>query len=400
MLFKASNGELSEKQLRKYLVKIENSVNRELKPSKIEMVFISYKASMSDAIESIYLAAKADPDCNALWLPVPYVEFNSDRTVSRTMYEGQEHYPSYIECTDWNKYDVKKQHPDVIFTFNPYDGGNVVTSIHSDFYCERLRNFTDMLVYVPYFCVGEDYDMRKFKHLATTAGCVFSHKVIVESRPVRNAYVEGFKNAYGSQLGNASDKFVALGSAKLEKVLSVKKESCLLPEAWRHLVYGKKVILYNTGISGILRYNSDEYFKKIRSVIEVFQKRDDVALWWRPHPLSESTFESMRPQYATEYKKIVNGYRSMNTSIFDDSADLHRAIAMSDIYYGDGSSVVPLYKATGKPMIYQNIKDLECNRLNELIDGLHSNLAERIDVNECEPIGKKIYDFAKAGLVK
>jgi hypothetical protein len=41
--------------------------------------------------------------------------------------------------------------------------------------------------------------------------------------------------------------------------------------------------------------------------------------------------------------------------VYDDTADLHRAIAWSDAYYGDGSSVLRMYVATGKPVLRQNI---------------------------------------------
>jgi hypothetical protein len=41
--------------------------------------------------------------------------------------------------------------------------------------------------------------------------------------------------------------------------------------------------------------------------------------------------------------------------VFDDTADLHRAIEMSDAYYGDRSSVMELYKASGKPVMFQNV---------------------------------------------
>ena len=72
LLFKASNGEVGKKILRRKLIEIENSIKSELKPNRIEVVFLSYKASMSDSLESIYLAAKADPNCDAFWIPIPY----------------------------------------------------------------------------------------------------------------------------------------------------------------------------------------------------------------------------------------------------------------------------------------------------------------------------------------
>lgn len=42
--------------------------------------------------------------------------------------------------------------------------------------------------------------------------------------------------------------------------------------------------------------------------------------------------------------------------IYDDTPDIDRAIALSDAYYGDMSSVVELYKVTGKPIMIQNLE--------------------------------------------
>ena len=55
-----------------------------------------------------------------------------------------------------------------------------------------------------------------------------------------------------------------------------------------------------------------------------------------------------------EYLKIVEEYRSENWGIYDDTPDLHRAIAVSDAYYGDISSLVDLYRLTGKPIMIQS----------------------------------------------
>ena len=348
LLFKAHAGEVDARLLQKSLVKIENSVKTELKP-KIEMVFLSYKASMSDSIESIYLAAKEDPNCDAYWIPIPYLEFNSDGSVNKTVCEGQEFYPDYMECTNWQTYDLENRRPDVIFTFNPYDGTNYITSVHPNFYCERLRNFTDMLVYVPYFVLGDEVP----NDCVMYPGCIYAHKVIIQSEKVREKYIEIFKNAFGNKHGNPEEKFIALGSPKFDKVINSKREDFTLPDEWRELINGKKVILYNTTIAALLK-SGMPYLKKIRHVIKTFKVRDDVLLWWRPHPLNQAACKSMRPELLSEYQQIVEEYKRSNVGIYDDSADLHRAIAWSDAYYGDWSSVVILYRLTGKSMMQQN----------------------------------------------
>ena len=67
----------------------------------------------------------------------------------------------------------------------------------------------------------------------------------------------------------------------------------------------------------------------------------------------------MRPALWDRYNSITEKYKSDGWGIYDDSADLDRAIVLSDAYYGDQSSVVQLYKSTGKPIMIQNTEIIE-----------------------------------------
>ena len=88
----------------------------------------------------------------------------------------------------------------------------------------------------------------------------------------------------------------------------------------------------------------------------MYYNKAEITLLWRPHPLLESTLRAMRPELADDYVQIVEEYKKADFGIYDDSADLDRAIILSDAYYGDHSSVVELYKATKKPIMIQNIE--------------------------------------------
>ncbi|MDR2043799.1 MAG: CDP-glycerol glycerophosphotransferase family protein [Clostridium sp.] len=346
LLVRAGNGEINGKALRRHLIKIENSVRSELAPSGTEIVFISYCAAMSDSILSIYQAAKADPGCNAVWLPVPYFERNPDGSFGEMHFEGADCYGDAVACADWRTYDMEARRPDAVVSYAPYDEGNLVTSVHPDFYFRRLRERTDLLVYVPYFVtMGE---VRE--HFCTLAGCVYAHKVMVASEEERRTYLRVFQKAFGSRHGKPADKFVALGSPKFDAVLHARREDCKLPDSWRERIAGKKVIFYNTTLGAMLAGN-EQYLEKLRSVLETFRQRGDVVLWWRPHPLSEQTYRSMRPALAEEWRGIVAEYRGGEWGIYDDTPDLHRAIAWSDAYYGDRSSLAALYGATKKPLL-------------------------------------------------
>lgn len=370
LLFKANSGEIKGKHLNRHLIKIENSVRHKLRPNKLEVVFLSYKSSMSDSLESIYLAAKEDPSVDAIWLPIPYIELRADKTINRIVCEDQNYYPNYIECTNWEKYDIEKRKPDAIFTFNPYDRDNLVTSVHPNFYTERLCNLTDMLVYVPYFVGGEVFQ----EHFATLPGCVYSHKVIVQSEQLRKKYVKAYKNIYGCAQGNPEEKFMALGSPKFDKIINSTPEDFTLPSEWCEIIGDKKAVLYNTTIVALLQGNL-QYLNKIRHVINCFKHREDVVLWWRPHPLNEAACKSMRPELLAEYKEIIDEFKNNAFGIYDDTPYLHRAITLTDAYFGGWGSVAPLYMATGKPVMI--------NAAFEFSNEMNLNVGSMLVLDDC-----------------
>ena len=61
-----------------------------------------------------------------------------------------------------------------------------------------------------------------------------------------------------------------------------------------------------------------------------------------------------------EYMGIIKEFRENKYGIYDDTSDMDRALAISDAYYGSSSSMLPLYKVTGKPILRHSIfVDLE-----------------------------------------
>jgi hypothetical protein len=340
-----------------YAKKLKTAFDSEAKANR-EALFLPYKASMWDSLASIYLTAKDDPGWDALVMPIPYYD-KKDGKLTEMHWEIS--YPKNIPLTDWHKYNIGERHPDIIFIHNPYDGYNIVTSVHPDFYSEKLRNLTDCLVYVPYF-VGSGLNVAE--HFCTVPGCIFAHKVIVQTEEERKIYVSEYKkfarkNRVPERFEQIGSKFLALGSPKLDKAITAKREDYEIPADWEKLICNKKVVFYNLSIGALLENTiengrpSDKYFQKVRSVFEFFRKQSDFVLLWRPHPLLESTIKSMRPWLEREYADIVREYKSGGYGIYDDSEDLSRAIALSDMYYGDSSSVMKLFEAAGKLVVEQ-----------------------------------------------
>jgi len=359
VVYKASIGEAGDGALKKSLIKVENSIKNELKPNRIEIAFLSYKASMSDSIESVYMAAKNDPSCDAFWIPIPYYDRKPDGSFDVMRLDGPDCYKDHIVCTDWQDYNIEERKPDVIFTFAPYDGFGGMTSVHPDYYCERLRELTDLFVYIPYFVTKETVK----KPFIRCAGVVYSHLTMLQSDIIKKRYLEEYKQFIKDDrpigdYGRPEDKLVALGSPKFDAIINAKREEFTLPQEWQRLLDGKKAVFFNTSIGAILN-GGKQYLKKIRHVHETFRKSDDTVLWWRPHPLSNVAYSAMCTDEVQEYMEIVEEYKKAGFGIYDDSPDLHRAISWTDAYYGDASSVPLLFQIIGKPVLYSEVSATE-----------------------------------------
>ena len=356
------------KALQKGLTRIGNSVGQDIKTT-LEVVFLPYKASMWDSLESIWQAADQEPGCNAYVIPISYYDKNQDGSFGKQHNEWKQ-YPEYVPVTNYEDYDFEKRKPDMIFIHNPYDECNYVTSVHPFFYARNLKRFTGNLIYVPYFILNEINpdnrdEVRSMEHFCLTPGVVYADKVIVQSENMRKAYINAL-------VGKAEDKekrrrywegkILGIGSPKVDKVLHTEKEDLEIPEGWLKVIERgngsrKKVILYNTSVGALLKYE-ENMLDKMRQVLRLFwENREDIALLWRPHPLIRAAIEVMRPQLWEEYQNIVQEYKEKGWGIYDDTPQLARAIAVSDGYYGDYSSLIPLCKSVGMPVMIQNPKE-------------------------------------------
>ena len=339
------------KSLEENPIKAENAL-KSMTTEKVA-VFLPYKASMWDSLESVWRAADADSEWTSLVMPIPYFTKNKDGSPGEMQYEGAD-FPPYVPIVDWQQYALEGLQPDVIFIHNPYDQYNLVTTVHPYFYASRIRKYTDKLVYIPYFVHKNEVVLE---HYCILPGTLYANMVILQSEKVREQYIRYYSAALPElvkKLGKTAikQKFQAFGSPKLD--VEETKET-LIPDKWKpFLEKNIKVLFFNTHLSSVMKGKSEQFLKKLDWIFNYFQKRKDVVLLWRPHPLMLETAASMNPEAVEPYVQLVNRYREEQVGIYDDSKDLHRAINLSDAYYGDTSSVVELFRHQGKPIMIMN----------------------------------------------
>ncbi len=332
------NGAKAYKKLRNALLRIEGSIRNDIKV-RLEIAFFPYKASMWDSLESVWRAAAADPDCDAYVVPIPYYDRNRDGSLGTYHYEGNA-FPPDVPVVYYENYRLEERKPDIVYIHNPYDEGNYVTTVDPRFYSGELKKYADKLVYIPYY--------------TTTGG-------MAESQARCFAYynadyiviqAEKYRKFFAPELPD--DKFLAFGSPKFDRVIRMCAQPGPLPEAWRDRMERRTVYFYNTSINGLLA-DTPRFLKKMAYVFRCFQGREDACLLWRPHPLLESTLDSLRPELRPVYDKMKRFFIENGIGIYDDMPDITETISHCDVYLGDSAtSVTSLFGMAGKPLFVFN----------------------------------------------
>lgn len=314
-----------------------------------KVVFMPYKASMWDSLESIWMAADKDERCEALVVPITYYELDSNQNKKNKINE-RDLFPEYVNVINDEEYDLENDLPDIIYIHNPYDDTNLITRVDSRYYSWNLKKYCEKLVYVPYYKWVDGISSAGFKSVM----CYADHIVHSSDDAVKRC-IEASPE-YASVLGLETivvreameKKLINLGSPKVDKVLSLSKDNVLMPDDWKGKVIKSRVnVVYNTTLDEIFKSGT---LDKVKETLAFFKENSEKAfVIWRPHPLLKQTLTSMLPNLIDEYDEIINEFINGDYGILDVNPSMYYAMFWSDMYYGyKSSSVTELYKYTGK----------------------------------------------------
>lgn len=333
----------SSKQKEKYLTELSKElayvrVTIKNMAAPYQVVFFPYKAEMWDSLESIWIACNENPLCDCKVVPIPYYHFDSRK--DKWVYSHEiDKFPEYVPVLDYRDYSLDEK-PEAAFIHNPYDQYNYVTRVHSDYYSSNLINYAKKLFYVPYY-VKSGFVSPTHKMLPVY---FYADYLVVQS--------ESFK--YGLRDFDYYNNAIVLGSPKLDRIIRLSKEEKNIPREWNAVIQNKKAVMLNTSLAEFLR-DGDAYLQKLAYIFDIVRQREDVALIWRPHPLLQSTIESMRPHLLDVYLDLKKRFEEEEIGVFDDTPDIGNTVAISDAYIGEiSSSVTNLFQAVGKPLYTLN----------------------------------------------
>lgn len=362
---------------------------------KKEIVFLPYQVSMWDALESIWAAAVKDERAKCHVIPIPYYDVNPDGSLGEFHYDG-DRYPKEVRIESYLDYDLEKNRPDLIFIHNPYDHANRATRVPERFFARELRKVTDMLVYVPYMVSdpGGPADYQCY-----TPGVLYADRVVVQPGEIYEKYCRLYTQVLeehgliGTLVG-AKEKFLPLGSPKLDKLLRLCGQALELPQTWERKIVKpdgekKKSVVYNTTIWAVLQY-PQLFIQKLESVFREFERRkEELVCIWRPHPLLWNSILRDCPMIAEAYVDQIERFERSDWGIYDDTPDPNTAMALSDGYLGDGSSLLTVYRETGKPYMVQKMTEDESDRIAAFLSDVCSS--PRAGTIKDSSIGEQVY---------
>ena len=349
-------------------------------PDQFAIVFMPYKASMWDCMESVWRAACEDPDWVPFVVPIPYVDLK-DGEIIASHYEGGG-LPPDVPVEAYSDFPFAQMHPDAIYIHNPFDDYNIVTTVLPQFYSAELKKITDRLIYCPYYVTGEGVYVthRELPSYGNMDFIVTQCEKMIES--------------YSAQIPR--EKFLPFGSPIGDRILRMEKEKPPIPDAWKAQLengedFGQnRVVMLNTSIS-LLMKQRERFLDKIEYLIKLAKETKGITLVWRPHPLLHATARTMGESYEARLASLENMFLEEKIGVLDQTQDVGVTVALCDAYLGEtASSMIHMFGIAGKPRFYI---DLQLTRSRE--EGEDSVLVSGF----CQTRGKEYFLLDRSGWI-
>lgn len=314
-------------------------------PEQIVAVFLPYKASMWDCMESVWKAACADPLCIPYVVPVPYFDLKDGQVLGRR-YEGYD-LPDYVPVTDYRKLSLEELRPEMAYLHNPFDDCNLVTRLLPEYFSSNLKKFVQKLVYIPYYVTG---DAVYVTHRYQPSYHNFDY-IVTQSEKMIDSYDPIVPR----------EKFLPFGSPIADRILYMEEHKPEIPKEWKpmlpngHDFGGRRTVMLNTSISLFLQQRA-RFLDKLEYIFKLVKGMDDILLIWRPHPLLRATAESLAVDLAERLRRLEDTFLREKLGVLDREPDVGVTVALCDAYLGEtASSMIHMFGIAGKPRFYINL---------------------------------------------
>lgn len=365
----AQNAEVIVQSLAEMFDVLKQSIHRNITERK-EIVFLPFRAVHWSALEYVWRAACEDAHADVYVIPIPYYEKDAYGGLTEMHYEGEQ-FPDYVQVIDYRTYDFAGRHPDVIYIQNPYDECNYTMSVDPDFFARNLKQYTEELIYVPYFTTDEiqanqEKALYTMRYFCRVPGVVLADRVLVQSENMRERYIDCLTEMAGEETRRVWEQRIeelrawkddasdAHGEWMREQILQE------VPQSWKDVIYRadgsrKRIVLFVMGAASFAQYGK-RMIEKLAEVLDTFEGyRGDIALLWQQQS-DIMEVPDREPQLRDMYRELTERYKSQNYGIWVDGGDVRQAVAMCDAYYGEAGYVARLCQMQGKPVMVMDVE--------------------------------------------
>ncbi len=319
-----------------------------------EIVFLPWKSSMWSTMEPTYRKWKEDPSCRVTVIPLPYYEKKPDNSFGALFCDADQ-FPEDVPVTHYENYDFAACQPDMIYIQNPYDECNYTSSIHPFFFAKNLKQYTEQLIYIPWFKTaeieaGDERSKKSMEHYASVPGVVYADQVVVQSGRMRSTYIDFLTDWAGENTKQKWENKIVSEETAAEKGIYCSSSGS--PQEKRD----RKTILYYTSASILLEHGKSA-LDKMREVFKIFRdQREQVELLWWRDPLIETVVKEDDPALYEEYRAITETFEKDRIGRYADNLDESALVSECDAYYGDPGSIIRRFLLAGLPVMIQDVE--------------------------------------------
>ena len=359
---------ISELAFRKFLKQIqcENYISaikiyrKTKKNKKIKTVFFCHQYNTWASLKSVYEEMCMDVDFEPCLVYVQGNHINSDETSVED--EMDKYHKNGYSIICWKDYKLVEENPDIAIFVIPY------SHVDTGFDISEISKVVRRTIYIPYGYTLETKIQDLVKLRYQIAMQYLAWKVMCDDKfglelAGKYAWSKG-KNfvAWGNPRQDALD---GKGSDINQEYISMIKERA----------NGRKIVLWNTHHSVNDTSTSFSSWKKYGELlIDLFQKRRDIFVLWRPHPLFFKAIEKYYPK--DEYGVLQERVNKMDNLLIDKSDNYMESFLVSDLFVSDASSLVKEYVHLRRPVllttldkeivINESLRDCCCIPNNEI----------------------------------
>lgn len=321
-----------------------NTVKDEIKSikPKIRVLFVAELAGKWDSMDSVYKAMikRDDVDVDVVLEPIfraidlPNGEHRQD--IIYVDYLA----PMGIKHILYKDYDMSKIRPDITFLCQPYESVTIPM-----FWPENIVKYS-RLVYLTY---GSAYSLHPDIQPAFDQFFRFNTERMSWKIPCQSDRMLEHYKKNGTQKGR---NVIVTGIAKWDYPVNLTKENTPCPKEWKSVIKNRKVFLWNTHFAMSKPENGSQFLTpKGLDFLKIFMENNDIALIWRPHPMTEPVLKVYSPNLLGIYYGMMELVNRADNMIMDTNERYAPAFVWSDALISDISTMIDQYLLQKKPVL-------------------------------------------------